>query len=46
VRRADAAIATGTDQTNLVKIGGQWTHLFGGSIEANINGGRANYQLV
>ena len=25
--------------TNLVKIGGQWTHLFGSSVEANINGG-------
>jgi hypothetical protein len=35
----DAAIATGTDRTNLVKVGGQWTHLFGDSIEANINGG-------
>ena len=30
---------TGTDRTNLVKIGGQWTHLFGSSVEANINGG-------
>lgn len=35
----DASIATGTDKTNLVKIGGQWTHLFGSSVEANINGG-------
>jgi hypothetical protein len=34
-----ASIATGTDTTNLVKIGGQWTHLFGGSVEGNINGG-------
>lgn len=34
-----AAIATGTDQTSLVKIGGQWTHLFGSSVEGNINGG-------
>ena len=25
----DASIATGTDRTSLVKIGGQWTHLFG-----------------
>ena len=25
----DASIATGTDRTNLVKVGGQWTHLFG-----------------
>jgi hypothetical protein len=35
----DAAVATGTDRTNLVKIGGQWTHLFGNSVEGNINGG-------
>jgi hypothetical protein len=35
----DATIATGTDRTNLVKIGGQWTHLFAGNIEGNINGG-------
>ena len=35
----DAAIATGTDRTNLVKVGGQWTHLLGGSVEGNINGG-------
>jgi hypothetical protein len=35
----DATIATGTDRTNLVKIGGQWTHLFGSSVEGNINGG-------
>jgi hypothetical protein len=35
----DASIAGGTDTTNLVKIGGQWTHLFGSSVEANINGG-------
>ena len=25
----DASIADGTDRTNLVKVGGQWTHLFG-----------------
>jgi hypothetical protein len=31
--------ADGTDRTNLVKVGGQWTHLFGTSVEANINGG-------
>jgi hypothetical protein len=31
--------ATGTDRTNLVKFGGQWTHLFGSSVEGNINGG-------
>ena len=35
----NASIATGTDRTNLVKVGGQWTHLFGSSIETNINGG-------
>jgi hypothetical protein len=36
---SDATITTGTDRTSLVKIGGQWTHLFGNSVEANINGG-------
>jgi hypothetical protein len=35
----DANIADGTDRTSLVKIGGQWTHLFGSNIETNINGG-------
>jgi hypothetical protein len=35
----DANIAGGTDRMNLIKIGGQWTHLFGTMIEANINGG-------
>jgi hypothetical protein len=35
----NASIATGTDRTNLAKIGGQWTHLFGSSVEGNINGG-------
>jgi len=35
----NASIAPGTDRTNLVKVGGQWTHLFGSSIETNINGG-------
>ena len=35
----DATVATGTDRTNLVKVGGQWTHLFDPSIEGNINGG-------
>ena len=35
----DASIADGTDRTNLVKVGGQWTHLFGSRIETNINGG-------
>ena len=36
---SDASIATGTDRTNLVKVGGQWTHLLGSSVEGNINGG-------
>jgi hypothetical protein len=35
----NANIAGGTDRFNLVKIGGQWTHLFGTWIEVNINGG-------
>jgi hypothetical protein len=35
----DATIQTGTDQTSLVKIGGQWTHLIGPRVEGNINGG-------
>jgi hypothetical protein len=35
----NASVATGTDRTNLVKVGGQWTHLFGSSIETNVNGG-------
>jgi len=35
----DATIATGADRTNLVKVGGQWTHLLTSSIEGNINGG-------
>jgi hypothetical protein len=35
----DAAIASGTDRTNLVKVGAQWTHLFGDGVEANLNGG-------
>jgi hypothetical protein len=35
----NASIASGTDRTSLVKIGGQWTHLFGSSIETNLNGG-------
>jgi hypothetical protein len=34
----DASIASGTDSTALVKLGGQWTHLFGSSVEANVNG--------
>jgi hypothetical protein len=33
----DATIGTGTDRTNLVKVGGQWTHLFGSMVEGNIN---------
>jgi hypothetical protein len=35
----NASIATGTDRTNLAKIGAQWTHLFGASVEGNLNGG-------
>src|SRR5579859_2661856 len=35
----NANVATGTDRTNLAKIGAQWTHLFGDNIETNINGG-------
>jgi hypothetical protein len=35
----NASISTGTDRTNLVKIGGQWTHLISNSVEGNINGG-------
>jgi hypothetical protein len=35
----DATFNSGTDKTSLVKIGGQWTHLFGSNIETNINGG-------
>ena len=35
----NANVATGTDKTNLAKIGAQWTHLFGDNIETNINGG-------
>jgi len=34
----NANIATGTDSTGLAKVGGQWTHLFGSSVEGNING--------
>ena len=34
----NATIATGTDRTSLVKLGGQWTHLFPGNIEGNVNG--------
>ena len=35
----DATIQSGTDRTSLVKIGGQWTHLIGPTVEGNINGG-------
>jgi hypothetical protein len=34
----NATVAIGTDRTNLVKIGGQWTHLFPYNIEGNVNG--------
>src|SRR5229473_5454064 len=33
----DASVASGTDRTNLVKIGGQWTHLISNSVEGNLN---------
>ena len=35
----NAAVAGGTDRMNLVKAGAQWTHLFGSTIEVNVNGG-------
>jgi hypothetical protein len=35
----DATVGSGTDRTNLVKIGGQWTHMLTPTIEGNINGG-------
>ena len=35
----NASMASGTDRTNLAKIGAQWTHLFGADVEANLNGG-------
>ena len=38
VSSGGAAIATGTDRTTLFKAGAQWTHLFGSSVEGNING--------
>jgi hypothetical protein len=34
----NATVGSGTDRTSLVKVGGQWTHLFGSNFEANING--------
>ncbi len=41
IRRTHSArtVAGGTDRTNLVKVGAQWTHLFGDNVETNINGG-------
>jgi hypothetical protein len=42
----DATIATGTDRTNLVKIGGQWTHLFSDSIVPMSKNGRDDPQSV
>jgi hypothetical protein len=35
----DASVATGTDRTNLVKFGAQWTHMLSDRVEGNINGG-------
>jgi hypothetical protein len=34
----NATMADGTDRTTLMKVGGQWTHLFGSSVETNLNG--------
>src|ERR1700722_17367683 len=35
----NASIATGTDRTNLAKVGAQWAHLFGSDVQGNLNGG-------
>ena len=35
----EATVRGGTDRMSLVKLGAQWTHLFGTSIEFNLNGG-------
>ena len=35
----EATVKGGTDRMNLVKLGAQWTHLFGTNIEFNLNGG-------
>ena len=35
----EATVRTGTDLMNYVKIGAQFTHLFGERIEVNVNGG-------
>ena len=37
-----ATVAGGTDSMNIVKAGAQWTHLFVGKIELNLNGGFAH----
>ena len=37
----NATVAGGTDRMNIVRIGGQWTHLFGNRLELNLNGGFA-----
>ena len=34
---APASINSGTDRLNVVKFGGQWTHLFGSTIETQVN---------
>lgn len=33
----EATIASGTDRMNIAESGGQWTHLFDGEIEVNLN---------
>lgn len=35
----EATVQGGTDRMNLVKLGAQWTHLFGANVEFNVNGG-------
>ena len=34
----NASFASGTDRSNLAKVGAQWTHLFGSTVEGNLNG--------
>ncbi|MBK9081970.1 MAG: hypothetical protein IPL88_07815 [Rhizobiales bacterium] len=33
----DAVVSGGTDRMNAARIGAQWTHLFAGKVEANVN---------
>lgn len=37
----DAAVSRGTDSLNTVRVGAQWTHLFAGRLEGNVNFGVA-----